>query len=72
MKTTLREMICAAIAAGAIASLGCHTIGTAAGSAGDAAADTAKAAGNAAGTAARGAGNVIEDTAEAADREFDD
>jgi len=71
MQSMPRKILLTVVAGLALATAGCRTIGTAGGSAGDAAADTARAAGNAAGTAAQGAGNVIEDTAHAADEEMD-
>ena len=70
MKSMLRGMICAGVAAATLATLGCRTIGTAGGSAGRAAGNAAEAAGDAAGTAARGAGDIIKDTAHEADREM--
>ena len=71
MKSTLTNASCAALVAMALAAFGCKTVGTAGRSAGEAAGDTAEAAGHAAGTAARGAGDIIHDTSRAAGKEID-
>jgi hypothetical protein len=62
--------LCGALLALAIGSMGCRTVATAGRSAGEAAGDTAEAAGHAAGTAVRGAGDIINDTAKSADDEI--
>lgn len=59
----------AALLAVPLATTGCRTIGTAVGTAGHVAADTAQAAGSAAATAARGAGQIVERTANTASDE---
>jgi hypothetical protein len=63
-------VVCTGIAAMALATVGCRTVGTAGHSAGRAVGSTAEAAGDAAGTAARGAGEIIHDTANEADDEM--
>jgi len=70
MRSTPRKLVLVILSSVALAAAGCRTIGTAAGTAGDVAADTARAAGDAAGTAARGAGRIVKDTAGAAEEEM--
>jgi hypothetical protein len=70
MRSKLRVVAFAGVAAGTLAMMGCKTIGTAGRSAGNAAGNAAEAAGHAAGTAAEGAGDIIHDTAHEADKEM--
>lgn len=69
MRTALRTLAVATLLALPLATAGCRTIGTAVGTAGNVAADTAQAAGNLAATAVRGAGRIVERTADAASSE---
>lgn len=71
MHRNLRLWIGSAIAAASLGMVGCHTVGTAAMTAGEATADVARAAGGAVATAARGAGRVVRNTLTAADDELD-
>jgi len=70
MQSTSRKIALVILASVALAAAGCRTIGTAAGTAGNVAADTARAAGDAAGTAARGPGRIVQETAGAAEDEM--
>ena len=63
---TLRLALATALVAIPLGATGCRTVGTAVGTAGEVAGDTAKAAGSLVGTAARGAGRIVERTANAA------
>jgi hypothetical protein len=71
MHRKLRLWIATGIASASLGMAGCHTIGTAAMTAGEATADVAKAAGGAVATAARGAGRIVRNTFSAADDELD-
>lgn len=71
MHRNLRLWVGILVTTASLGTAGCHTIGTAAMTAGEATADVAKAAGGAVATAARGAGRVVRNTFSAADDELD-
>ena len=67
---TQRITLLVLLAAAALASASCKTVGTMFGTAGEVVGNTAAATGQAASTAAKGAGDIVENTAEAADDEI--
>lgn len=65
MNACSRIALASALVLVLLAPAGCRTVGTAVGTAGEVAGDTARAAGDLAGTAARGAGRIVKRTADA-------